>query len=101
MNFRATSLGYSLAAFAIIALTNVAAFAQTRIYFARGATRATARGYLRGVNDHADFILRLKAGQNVRVEINGRGATRGVLIFPSGKQDGGPGGIVFADKIDE
>lgn len=101
MNFRAKSLGYYFAALATIALANAATFAQTRIYFAPGATRAIARGYLRGVNDQADFVLRLKAGQNVRVEINGRGATRGVLIFPSGKQDGGPGGVIFDDKIDE
>jgi hypothetical protein len=69
--------------------------AQTRIYFARGATRATARGYLRGVRDEANFVFRAKAGQHMKVEIRGRGATRGVVMFPSGGQDGGPGGVVF------
>jgi hypothetical protein len=69
--------------------------AQTRIYFARGATQATARGYLRGVRDEVLFVLRAKAGQHMKVEIRGRGATRGVVMFPSGGQDGGPGGVVF------
>src|SRR5207253_6072751 len=73
----------------------------TRINFARGATRATARGYLRGVRDEVFFVMRAQANQHMRVEISGRGATRGVVIFPSCKQDGGPGGVVFDDKIDE
>lgn len=69
--------------------------AQTRIYFARGATRATVRGYLRGMRDEATFVLRAKAGQHMRVEIKGQGATRGMVTFPSGQGDGGPGGVVF------
>jgi len=69
--------------------------AQTRVYFARGATRATVRGYLRGTRDEANFVLRAKAGQHMRVEIRGRGATRGMVTFPSGQGDGGPGGVVF------
>ncbi len=69
--------------------------------FARGATVARARGYLRGINDEALFVLRAKSGQHMRVEISGSGATRGMVIFPSGKQDGGPGGVVFDDDIDE
>ena len=75
--------------------------APQRISFARGATVARARGYLGGIKDEALFVLRAKSGQHMRVEISGRGATRGVVIFPSGKQDGGPGGVVFDDSIDE
>ena len=84
-----------------IALSTVTAQTPTRITFARGATRATARGYLRGVRDEVFFVLRAQANQHMRVEVKGRGVTRGVVIFPSGKQDGGPGGVVFDDKIDE
>jgi hypothetical protein len=73
----------------------LASFAQTRVYFARGATRATARGYLRGIRDEANFVLRAKAGQHMRVEIRGRGATRGMVTFPSGQGDGQPGGVIF------
>ena len=66
-----------------------------RIYFARGATEARAAGYLRGIRDEAFFVLRAQAGQHMRVEIRGRGATRGVVTFPNGEQDGSPGGVVF------
>src|SRR5205807_7183071 len=85
----------------LIAVSTITAQTPTRINFARGATRATARGYLRGVRDEVFFVMRAQANQHMRVEINGRGATRGVVIFPSGKQDGGPGGVVFDDKIEE
>jgi hypothetical protein len=85
---------YSLA-LALIACASSAAGAQTRIYFAHGATRASVRGYLRGINDEAVYLLRAKAGQHMRVEIRGRGPTRGVVFFPSGGQDGAPGGVVF------
>src|SRR3989441_13244042 len=84
-----------------IALSTVTAQTPTRINFARGANRGTARGYLRGVHDEVFFVLRAQANQRMRVDINGHGATRGVVIFPSGKQDGGPGGVVVDDKIDE
>lgn len=80
---------------AVVAGTNVIARTQTRVYFARGATRATVRGYLRGARDEANFVLRAKAGQHMRVEIRGRGATRGTVTFPSGQSDGQPGGVVF------
>lgn len=63
--------------------------------------RATARGYLRGARDEALFVLRARASQHMRVEIRGRGATRGVVIFPSGQQDGGPGGVIFDGILPE
>lgn len=72
-----------------------------RIVFARGATVARATGYLRGVRDEAWFVLRAKSGQHMRVEIRGRGPTRGIIVFPSGKQDGGPGGVIYDGVIDE
>jgi len=92
MRHRAGVLCFS-AAFMVLA--SLAVSAQTRIYFARGATRATARGYLRGIHDEVNFVLGAKAGQHMRVEIKGRGPTRGVVIFPSSGQDGGPGGVIF------
>lgn len=85
----------------LFASVNIAAQTPVRITFARGATRATAHGYLRGMRDEAVFVLRASAGQHMRVEIQGRGATRGTVTFPSGKQDGQPGGVIFDDRIDE
>ncbi len=94
MNYKSRLSGV-LAVAAVIALASLATFAQTRVYFARGATRATARGYLRGIRDEANFVLRARAGQHMRVEIRGRGATRGMVTFPSGQGDGQPGGVIF------
>lgn len=81
--------------FVAIIATGAIADGQTRIYFARGATRATARGYLRGAHDQANFVLQAKAGQHMRVEIRARGATRGTVTSPSGQSDGQPGGVIF------
>src|SRR5712691_1554276 len=79
----------------IMACAGLTAHDQTRVYFARGAARATVRGYLRGARDEANFVLRARAGQHMRVEIRGRGATRGMVTFPSGQGDGQPGGVIF------
>jgi hypothetical protein len=72
-----------------------------RIIFARGATVGRASGYLLGMRDRVFFVVRLNSGQHIRVEISSRGATRGVLIWPSGKQEGGPGGVIFDGDTDE
>lgn len=103
MNGKTRLLNWSLAATiaAFLISSAPAQKAPQRVSFARGATVARVTGYLRGIRDEAVFVLRAKAGQRMRVDIRGRGATRGVVIFPSGKQDGGPGGVVFDDNIDE
>src|SRR5712691_5423285 len=85
----------------IMACAGLTVHAQTRVYFARGATRATVRGYLRGARDEANFVLRARAGQHMRVEIRGRGATRGMVTFPSGQGDGQPGGVIFDGILPE
>ena len=72
-----------------------------RITFARGATVARSTGYLGGMHAESWFVLRLSAGQHLRVKISGHGATRGVLFWPSGKQDGGPGGVIYDGDVDE
>jgi len=95
-----------LASVIIVWAAIVSASAQTeksprRIVFARGATVGRASGYLRGMRDHAFFVVRLNSGQHIRVEIDARGSTRGMLIWPSGKQEGGPGGVIFDGDTDE
>ena len=95
-----------LCATSVLLLAFAVATAQTegaprRIKFARRATVARATGYLRGVRDEVWFVLRAKSGQHMHVEVRGRGPTRGVVVFPSGKQDGGPGGVIFDGVIDE
>jgi len=98
MNRKTRILNWSVAAMVAVAFLISTVPAQKipqRIYFARGATEARATGYLRGIRDEAVFILRAQAGQHMRVEVRSRGATRGIVIFPNGQQDGAPGGIVF------
>jgi hypothetical protein len=72
-----------------------------RIKFKPGATVARVNGFLKGVNDEALFVLRARRGQHMRVKISGAGATRGVVTFPSGKEDGQPGGLIFDDDLTE
>jgi hypothetical protein len=98
MNPKATVLRCSLAAIIATTFLMSSASAQkapVRIYFEPGATRARVTGYLRGIKDEAVFVLRAKAGQHMRVDIRGRGPTRGIVMFPNGQQDGSPGGVVF------
>src|SRR5207237_8503533 len=90
----------------IISAAVLIAAAQTkkaprRIVFARGETVARSTGYMRGIRSEAWFVLRLSARQHIRVEIGGNGSTRGVLIWPSGKQDGGPGGGIYDGDVYE
>lgn len=72
-----------------------------RIKFKSGATVARMRGSLNGINDKALFVLRARSGQHMKVNISGAGPTRGIVLFPSGKQDGAPGGIIFDDVLTE
>jgi len=70
-----------------------------RINFRHGQTHVSIRGHLNGINDEDYFVLRARRGQHMRVEIIGDGPTRGVVLFPSGGQDGAPGGVVFDDDL--
>lgn len=72
-----------------------------RIRFKTGATVASVTGSLKGINDEATFVLRARSGQHMKVNISAPGSTRGVVIFPSGKQDGQPGGMIFDDELTE
>jgi|GEM_PF-666955 len=98
MNYKLSTLKWSGAAMitAVFIISSASAQkAPQRVYFARGATEARATGYLRGIRDEATFVLLARAGQHMRVDVRGRGATRGTVIFPNGQQDGAPGGVIF------
>src|SRR5260370_20611479 len=90
MTFKPRSVCFRFAVMAVIASAGTVAIAQTRIYFARGATRATALGYLRCKNDQALFVLRPGAGQHMRVESKGASPNPRMVTFPSGEGDVGP-----------
>jgi hypothetical protein len=91
----------SLLIAAVICIFCIMALAETRINFAPGATRATVGGNLKGVNDEVVYLVNARTGQHLRVEIKGQGATRGTVTFPSGRSDGGPGGVVFDGAVPE
>jgi hypothetical protein len=82
-------------------ITWASATAERRIRFKKGQTVACVPGTLHHIYDEAIFVLRARAGQHMKVNIIGKGPTRGVVTFPSGQQDGGPGGIIFDDHLPE
>jgi len=101
MNFRKLFSAALIICAAVLIAAAQTKNAPRRIVFARGETVARSNGYMRGIRSEAWFVLRLSAGQHIRVEIGGNGSTRGVLIWPSGKQDGGPGGVIYDGDLDE
>ncbi|HEY0545385.1 MAG TPA: hypothetical protein VGC91_08430 [Pyrinomonadaceae bacterium] len=77
----------------------------TRIKFMRGAISAQARGQLtKDKNASALFVVNAKAGDRMIVNIIPltRGLlTGGVVISPSGQQDGQHGGLIFNGELTE
>jgi hypothetical protein len=96
-----TRLAFVLPFLICFSLSQSTSAKETRIKFKRGATRATVYGWLNKSSDEACFVLNARAGQPMRIIIKGKGATRGTVIFPSGKADGQPGGVIFDDVLDE
>jgi hypothetical protein len=66
---------------------------------AGGSVRAT--GVLRGMDDSREFIFHGVRGTNVKLELSGAGPLRGVVTFPSGGHEGGPGGGVLSEPLPE
>ncbi len=66
-----------------------------RITFAAGAYSGQAHAQLTGITSQRWFVVHARAGQTMVVVVEGRGPTRGVVYFPSGKSVGQPGGRVF------
>jgi hypothetical protein len=66
-----------------------------RITFAAGAYSGQASSQLTGISSEKWFVVRARADQTMVVVVEGRGATRGVVVFPNGHSSGQPGGRVF------
>jgi hypothetical protein len=76
----------------------------TRITFEPGKTSAQVEGRLAESGAAVYFSLVARTGQHMRVRITPvtKGLiTAGVVIFPSGRQDGGPGGLIFDYDLTE
>jgi hypothetical protein len=52
----------------VLFFLSVAASAQTRIRFARGATSAVVTGTLNGFNSKRVYVIRVRRGQRLRIE---------------------------------
>lgn len=74
------------------------------IVFKPGEDTACANGRFARADSEIYFSLDARAGQHLRVNIvslTPKLVTAGVVIYPSGKQDGGPGGVVFDSELTE
>lgn len=92
---------WALAGLFLTTLAGTAAAAPIPIRFRPGQHHARAVSRLRGIHDQALFVFSARSGQHVRVKITGQGPTRGVVTYPSGRQDGSPGGVVFDTTVNE
>ena len=74
------------------------------IIFKPGQTKAYSEGKFSNNDREVYFSLHATKGQHLVVRIRPLTpglTTAGVVIYPSGKQDGGPGGTVFDSELDE
>lgn len=74
------------------------------IIFKPGQTSARVEGRFTKNVTEVYYSLRARAGQHMRVTITPVTPgliTGGVVIYPSGNQDGGPGGLIFDSDLTE
>lgn len=73
-----------------------------RINFKGNAYTAQAKGTFYKFEDNAKFVVKAEKGQRMLVNIYSETmGTAGVVIFPSGEQDGTIGGLVFDGVLTE
>jgi hypothetical protein len=72
---------------------------ETRIVFKRGAIQGVGHGQLTGMTQELHFVVRAKSGQQMRLSVEADGPTRGLVTFPNGDTDGGPGPVFFDDTL--
>jgi hypothetical protein len=80
--------------------------APQRIRFEPGAICARVRGQLAAKQNDVFYVIKAQSGQHLIVNLapGPRGlefANVGIVISPSGEEDGTKGGIVFDDKLTE
>lgn len=56
---------------------------------------------LQGIRDKRVFTFHANAPSFLRVELSAPGAIRGVVVFPSGREEGGTGGVIFDQQLTE
>src|SRR5262245_21608034 len=88
----------------VIAPITSAATTDRRIKFRTGQTKARVKGRFTKSVSELYYIVGARSGQHMRVKITpvGKGlVTAGEVISPSGKLDGGPGGVIFDADLTE
>jgi len=63
--------------------------------------KISVAGKLRGMDDHKEFSFHGDSGTKVKIEVTGDGPVRGEVTFPSGDQEGGPGGDILDQALPE
>lgn len=66
-----------------------------------GVTPLQIEDRLEGIHDEREFVFRAHAGMRVTIELSAPGGIRRVLVYPSGKREGGPGGGTFTHELPE
>lgn len=56
---------------------------------------------LHGMDDYREFVFQGIRGTRVKIELSGVGPLRGVITFPSGGREGGPGGVILNQPLGE
>jgi hypothetical protein len=93
-----------VAAFLLLFQRDLAAAGTQWIIFKPGQTSAMVEGRFSKDVTAVYYSLHARAGQHMRVNIRPLTPTlitAGVVISPSGKEDGGPGGLVFDSDLSE
>lgn len=71
-----------------------------RITFKKGAIQAEVTGHLSGSGEVC-YRAKARAGQHMKVSVQGDGPTRGTVAAPSGEGEGQPGGMIFDEDLKE
>jgi hypothetical protein len=58
-------------------------------------------GQLQALGEARVFTFFAKAGTCLRVDLSAGGAIRGAVRFPSGDEEGGPGGVILNQALSE
>ena len=88
---RAGVLGMGL--LLVVQLCTPVAAAPRRIHIPGGHGTIRVHGFLRGSHDVARFVLYARRGRTLSLLMVRGGASVVMLTFPSGREDGAPGGI--------
>lgn len=105
MNPKHLTAGGAVAIVVLTVLSAVAGPRHTRwLTLAPGQTSLSVSGRFNRPDDEASFFLYGRAQQHLILKVeplDPKLITAGLVISPSGSTDGGPGGLIFDDDLNE